>query len=59
MIARKSSQAARQVAAALDAVGRSRAVPPIEILLVESLVGRVGVLGAIELICTIASNDLQ
>lgn len=46
MIARKSSQAAQQLAAALDAVGRSRAVPPIEVLLVESLVGRVGALGA-------------
>lgn len=56
MIARKSSQAARRLAAALDAVGRSRAVPPIEILLVESFVGH---MGAIELICTIASDDLQ
>ena len=46
MIARKSSQAAQQLAAALDAVGRSRVVPPIEVLLVESLVGRVGALGA-------------
>jgi hypothetical protein len=46
MLARKSSQAARQLAAALDAVGRSRAVPPKEVLLVESLVGRVGALGA-------------
>src|SRR5271154_768506 len=59
MIAGKSSQAARRLAAALDAVGRSRAVLSIEILLVESLVGRVGALGAIELICTIASDDLQ
>jgi hypothetical protein len=45
MIARKSSQATRRLAAALDAVGKSRAVPPLEILLVESLVGRVGALG--------------
>jgi len=59
MIARKSSQAARWLAAALEALGRSRAVPPMEILLVESLVGCVGALGAIELICTIANDDLQ